>query len=440
MSGSSTSSKKNPSIDIEADLLDQKELGSVKSSAENLLLKISNCESVEGGWDICDAIWPAYKMKADKTQPKLILLPLSRLGASQGYSGSHVMVGYFIDAGETGLFPSRPMIVKLLRHEKGTFQDKLKEEMNNAQDVKIFIAYHKDSFAVPLHFDSLDDHSILWSPFSSNKWTLEAYQQSKGSRLSLALDDLMTHLRSNGGNGIAENIINTVFRLLMPLHLSAGTANSQERKLVEEYELYLRKIHDGWGDEWRNRVWAPETQMKVLDLNREWVNPFWVLAMLRKASPVSLYCGAIHGDLHPRNIVLSDNNSAHIIDFGWTTNDAHIAKDFVLLECNLRSVALKPNVSYEAMETMAAWLDFKTKPPELGLDYCDRRLKLIQQVRCVAKTHFPSGTDWDNEYLIPLFLVSLGLLKHLRDYDNQIAARFTVLSLANYVAGKFVVN
>jgi len=53
-----------------------------------------------------------------------------------------------------------------------------------------------------------------------------------------------------------------------------------------------------------------------------------------------MFLGAIQGDLHPGNIVYTRGGRPAIIDFGWASDKAHVAKDFVLLECNLRFLFL----------------------------------------------------------------------------------------------------
>lgn len=49
----------------------------------------------------------------------------------------------------------------------------------------------------------------------------------------------------------------------------------------------------------------------------------------------------VHGDLHARNLMLSQSNPAktELIDFGWV-HSGHPAKDFVLMECTLKYMLL----------------------------------------------------------------------------------------------------
>jgi hypothetical protein len=132
--------------------------------------------------------------------------------------------------------------------------------------------------------------------------------------------------------------------------------------------------------------------------------------------------------------VFSENSVPQSIDFGWTSNDSHIAKDFVLLECNLRFVLLRPDVSSLDLTAFTSWLKYDQSSPAFVNSHLSAMAKAITLLRREAQSMFPPDTDWNIEYIVPLFLVALGLLKHLKNYRNQIAARLTVLELATLIA------
>lgn len=139
------------------------------------------------------------------------------------------------------------------------------------------------------------------------------------------------------------------------------------------------------------------------------------------------------GDLHPRNILFSSQKAPHVIDFGWAEDGAHIAKDFALLECNVRFMVMRPEITPSELHDLGRWIGFDGDAPLFANAYCQSRVNLVKCIRGRARNVFPEDTDWDVEYIIPLFLIALGLLKHLRDTDNQAAATSFVLSLANYL-------
>ncbi|ACF45691.1 hypothetical protein Paes_0639 [Prosthecochloris aestuarii DSM 271] len=103
---------------------------------------------------------------------------------------------------------------------------------------------------------------------------------------------------------------------------------------------------------------------KIQDFDKEWINPFWVFDKI-KNNLISLKMGAIHGDLHPRNIVISHDDIPKIIDFGWTQPEAHFAKDFALMEANIRFVSLKPDYSYSYLTKLSKSIESDSISKEL---------------------------------------------------------------------------
>ena len=55
--------------------------------------------------------------------------------------------------------------------------------------------------------------------------------------------------------------------------------------------------------------------------------------------------GAVHGDLHPKNIVLGNYGNVQIIDFGWAGVDPHVVVDYALLDINIRGTTLPSQIS-----------------------------------------------------------------------------------------------
>ncbi len=267
---------------------------------------------------------------------------------------------------------------------------------------------------------------------------MEKYQPGESTRLKLHIRDLAEFLRKKSVSADEERkiltIIDVVFEILKPLHHRGGRAACKPRKILDEYKWYLRGVRET-EVRWVNR-WAPERQRYCRGTK---INPLWVLNQLRQMSPVNLYLGAIHGDLHPHNIVLSETGVPHIIDFGWAQSERHIAKDFVLLECNFRFMYLRADIPQADMKKLAAWVRFDVdkdhEAPVLGDRAGQINARLIRQVRRKAQRAFhKTKTNWDEEYVIPLFLVAVGLLKHLRDADNQFSAILTVEKTAEYIA------
>jgi hypothetical protein len=351
------------------------------------------------------------------------------------------------------------MVIKLSpKHEA----KKLEDERDRASRVRLHLAYYPGEFALPIHYDSVSDYGVLWSPFSSSTPLLRTYTGSTGSRLALGIEDLWYHLRKQTPSSFSPTLseaeaadpakapakdidvrfdrnidlkqaIETAFELLKPLHFGNGTAKHMDREILAEYKRYLRGAEGNWGVVW-NQIWAPNSQKTISLDGSTRLNPFWVLNEIGKKGAVPLYCGGVHGDLHPKNILFSDHKTPHIIDFGWADPEAHIAKDFVLMECNLRFMVLRPEISKSHIEQMANWIGIDDASPKISDPYCQSRIDLIELIRKIAVSRISDATDWTWEYAIPLFLTSLGLLKHLRDTDNQQSALTTVIAGGEYVA------
>ena len=110
------------------------------------------------------------------------------------------------------------------------------------------------------------------------------------------------------------------------------------------------------------------------------------------------------------------------------------------MECNLRFLALRPQVKDEELERFAGWVAWNEPLPEGLGDYFRCRGELVRKLRRKAAEVFPDNTDWDREYLVPLFLVAFGLLRFAPQLGNQRAAVRLVLGLAQYVAQALAPN
>jgi hypothetical protein len=413
---------------------EEQRLNAIESSAQELLAKVLNPQDpgdIPGEvWNIREAVWPALGLREFRESRvrsvKLTLLPLSRIGQMEGKSGSLVLIGYF-SAEELGSLHSHPLVIKTLDRTKS---DKLGVEYSNALSIKPFAYDQKDSFAIPIFFDQRQEgYKILWSICSPSGpiWRGDAGPGTPTPRFEV--DDLRKPL-VQGDNERAGATLAATFDLLRNCHTRFNTASVEERAVGQEYDWYLRELGEIWGREWQE-VWGSE-DVQIIGGSRA-VNPLWLVNRL-KHMRYGMFLGAIHGDLHPGNIVLTPSGQPAIIDFGWAQDKAHVAKDFVLLESNLRFLTLRPQVNPEEAERFADWVAWDSPPPAGLNDYLQGRIGLIERLRQKAAEVFPKGTDWDREYVVPLFLVALGLLRFAPQLGNQqVAVRF-VLSSAEYLA------
>jgi hypothetical protein len=413
-------------IVVQYDGIEPDRYQSIESSAQKFIEKLIGDLKGDCVWCLSESVWPALTMpesvNAPIKQPLLRLVPLSRIGQMEGKSGSLVLIGYLADKSDPSRLHSHPLVIKTCLAAK----DKLRNEYENAKSIKPYAYDQKDSCAIPVYFDDQSgEYHVLWSIYSpaSSIWPSVGQLDSH----SLVVEDFREKL-TLGDERSSDILVNT-FNLLRNFHQRFGKASSDSRNLLEEYEPYLRKIdyHDSWQpwkEEWGNG--------KVIeDAGSKFPNPLKVLERLSSIQ-CPMFIGAIHGDLHPGNVVLVDGNP-RLIDFGWAKDRAHIAKDYVLMECNLRFHTVRPQLKQKDVYVLSDWIEWNEPIPNGLGAYTQQRAQLIKQLRDLASASFPPDTDWDWEYIVPLFLVALGLFRFSPQLGNQQAAvRFT-LNLARTV-------
>lgn len=421
-------------IDVQFEGTEPARLQAIRGSAMRLIAKIANPNKEGCVWNLSESLWPALSMSDYAGRPvknlTLRLVPLSRIGQMEGKSGSLVLIGFFADADDKHRPHSHPVVVKTL---SVSHRDKLREEYDNAQSIKPFAYDQKDSFAIPIDFDNeQQDYHVLWSIFSPSD-AIWPGGVSDPTTTTLKVQDLRAPLES-GDNNAAQPILDSAFRLLSNLHHRLNRAQSEERQFGDEYARYLRKLDDDvWGREWKE-AWGQSTTQHIEDAGGHFANPFWVLEQIRIVRK-PMYIGAVHGDLHPGNIVLAAGQP-RIIDFGWAQDGAHVAKDFVLMECNLRFHTVRPQLSQSDVYGLSDWIEWDAPVPGCLGVYARGRVDLIQRLRNIAKATIQRDgheTDWNWEYLVPLFLVAFGLLRFAPHLGNQQAAVRFVLALATHI-------
>lgn len=414
--------------------LDTLRMDAIEQSASRLIAGMfgnsDSAEHCECVWPLIDAVWPARSTNAYRELPrdrvKLTLMPLSRIGQMEGKSGSVVLIGCFSDSQNADIPPSHPLIVKTAPKSAG----KLQEEYSNALTVRPFAYEHKDEFSIPFRKDSQGDFDVLWSLFSASGPLWHEPDHHLDSVVKWKINDLRDLLQKDDTRAVSS-VLHATYATMRNFHVPFGHRRKRRIDVVTEYQWYLRGLGSVWGEEWEP-VFGPATAAATQFAAKQWTNPMWLVSQLNGLS-CDLSIGAVHGDLHPGNIVIASGNRPRIIDFGWAQDDAHVAKDFALMECNLRFLFLRPQLASDEVERFATWVQWDDeRPVELG-GYCSGRCDVIEDLRGHARAVLGSDADWDREYLLPLFFVAFGLLRFAPQLGNQYAAILTVLALATHL-------
>lgn len=102
----------------------------------------------------------------------------------------------------------------------------------------------------------------------------------------------------------------------------------------------LRKHYEGYFHNYRSRrciELALGNESTVAEFNYLGADIFNPLVFEQHLPPEILVpLGALHGDLHPDNIVIDGHDTPHLIDYEWSVKDRNILVDFALLENSIR--------------------------------------------------------------------------------------------------------
>jgi hypothetical protein len=394
--------------------------------------------------------WPARKGPDGTIRMRDIdirVLPLDRIGAPPGASGAKVVVAYFSDRrpATKRKLASAPFVVKW--SEKKDLQY-LKEE--RAFGWPELDPATEACFAKPVWLEGEvgdQEFPMLIAPFRS-----DFKPDVEGQEHEVQVQDiwsLLTHKSETNPDEAdiwkakTEEVaghLRAALRTMSKVH--QGHRARLERETLSYtscYARYFRNTHPSvkWphGSE---RHYVPErifgTGDQIRFLGQDWPNPTKVLTDILESDGGSFQGvrGPIHGDLHPKNIVIAENRSIGIIDFGWAHRARHIVADYVLMEINLRAMTLPSQVHQDDVLALAAFLrpegDVATLPASVRA-----RAGLIQSVIWQEANNSRAAEDWTTEYLVPFLIVAYGLLAHMDHARNQLALIASVLAAAKEV-------
>ena len=386
-------------------------------------------------------VWPAAYDKFVRNQDEhnlevdsveIVVLPLDRIGAPAGASGASVFVTYFCmreDSPDATILPSPPLVIKLGSHSK------LKDEIDFLEDWPSLEESVRSQFAMPLELYKYNKRlSVLVAPFRSN------YAPSRdGLRNGVELIDLwgLLHYKFELKSGwedtyrTIDKVLRSALSAVDTVHRNNRSKYRRERvRITSSLDWYLRNTQD-------KRSHVPESlfgdREGIEMFGRSWPNPSRVFEQIEtRSTEITATVGPVHGDLHPKNIVLTTNENVNIIDFGWARGNIPVVVDYLLLDINLRSTTLPSQHSNEAIMSLASYMN-----PSQDVSSVDSALRQrAELIRDALWTPIKSNEiirDWHREYILPMFLLAYGLLVHLDSTRNQAALVATVLQSSKLV-------
>lgn len=394
--------------------------------------------------DAIGEIWPAFFDSNSSGRPipvneiEIVVLPLDRIGAPAGASGARVFVAYYSHTPTAGaqLVASPPMVVKI-----GSAPS-LRDEKAGADEWPHLSQQEAARFARPVYLDETDpDWAILIAPFHSLFETRDG-----GGRNIVKLDDLwqmlnnkneLSSLDAEHWKRVRRCIGQALDALQSPHRASLAKPKRARYDFDSAYNWYLRSTTgSGRLSHIPRLIFGIEPTITMF--GQTWTNPVPVIEKLVATNSFEGYFGSVHGDLHPKNIVLNHEHAARIIDFGWARSNAHIVQDYLLLDLNVRGVTLPSQMSESDILAIASFLDPVQCVDALPLSV-QPRAEIIKDV-IWQRAKQRAVKDWSTEYLTPFLLVAYGLLVHLDSARNQPALVATILSATRALIAQGVIG
>jgi hypothetical protein len=392
--------------------------------------------------DLLEQVWPAAfdrKRKHDELlleEIDIVVLPLDRIGAPAGASGARVFVAYYShreSSSASRSLASPPLVVKMGPREKLVAEIEFRESWPTlGQDIR-------SRFAMPIKLDDTNPGiAVLIAPFRSRYAPDE-----DGLRNGVGLADLWGLLHKPEELKAAvewKSIENCIAQALSavdaPHRNNKGTYSRNTTTYHKAYDWYLRNTYAPPGVH-SERGHIPELifgkEDTVAAFGRRWPNPVTLINDIMDPKIVhETTVGAVHGDLHPKNIVLGHSDVVQIIDFGWSCSGAPVVVDYLLLDVNLRGTTLPSQLGEPDALAIGNFLDENQDATSLH-PLLMPRARLIKEQIWKPLREKRIVLDWDREYLIPFFLVAYGLLVYLDNARNQPAMIATVLCAADRI-------
>jgi len=324
----------------------------------------------------------------NKTGDTIRIEPFKRYG----FSGAVILLVHFTQKGGV------PFILKI--HDKKSIE----REYEAIQELN---AYYTDTSSIKKPIYGTTKGVLIYNYFSSD-----------GKLDSKTFEDLI--YTDKVDETYALEILNTLY--FKNINTAYSELKTQKVNWLQNYEWYLRKYES---ENTINIALNLKGDIEHVVLNNyKFINPILFLKKLDFDEKLNL--GPIHGDLHANNIVISEANKPHLIDFAWATKKKHhVLIDFTLMECSLRFALLPKYLCNELVISLDKKLSCFSNPIDcsscelkqineksINQKYICQCCKMVKEIRSHAKSIYKNDDLFNKHYSISLYIMLFGLVQY----------------------------
>ena len=152
----------------------------------------------------------------------------------------------------------------------------------------------------------------------------------------------------------------------------------------------------------------------------------------------------VHGDLHPKNVLIDDQRNPNMIDFAYGSASGHWVKDFVLMECSVRFVEPPRLLQAEPLRYADHALlreDGTDEMREIANNSSTRTAEVLNEMAALVETirskcrECHPGYDFD-EYLTAMYLILMGCIRLAAYQDFRVM--LALCDLTNHLEERLV--
>ena len=352
------------------------------------------------------AIWREEKISQIQ---RVKLVTLNHLGGQPGYSGSRLFAAALRGTKTRGgSIESQPLLLKLVENNPAT-AEKRRNELTRYDAIRHQLpsrAHARPFYTTPKQGKSAATR-LVWSEFI-DETTIAGLPKGPPTELRHVLEQ-------NRWNDATVSL-RAAYQILDQAHRGSYASVCY----FDHYAAYLR-MNKGWINHLRSSLGNLES---IKALGTTVPNPLGLIDAIQKRPSLttsSAHLSAVHGDLHPKNILVGKIFKACLIDFGWSQASFHTIVDFVFMEASLKFFRLPWHVPRLDLIRFERSLSSEYLPDIPMHDLSLRNaFQLIRTIREAAMIYIKSSEkNWyERQYLLPLFFVTAGLFSYPTTISN----------------------